>query len=473
MGRFVLCLAVFVFMYASSAMAVDVKVSGSFDVAGMYEAHPTMTDAASTAFMFQRLKIKTVFEVSPGLSLTTQFAALEKIWGDNRWGGTRGDTFGRPSSGTGPSAPGLYDYDMARENIEIQQVYLSYSAGKIGNFNVGYVPHDTVWGTQWGTSERPVAMVQWGKRAGDFIFGAKYMKNVEGSRTHKGSYTGSFVTDADKDSFSAVIVYRKSFIDTGFKWAYLDARERKPLATGGGVIPASTEQFKTTGHLLTPYIIMTFGGFKIEAEVEHFTGKRKYDDNSGKDIGMQSWSAYLDGSFNKGPFGVGATLAYASGDDPATRGRMEGLPDSTFSTWGGLDYNPGLILWNDDRNVYRGALGSRTSPAGTWQANVRSGVSNAKMVSVYGNYRPTESWDLKLVYLFARADELPVDTGGRFVSKNIGHELDFIATYKITNNLSYMVGAGYLWAGDFFKGSASTLKVKDDYLFTNKLSLTF
>ena len=35
---------------------------------------------------------------------------------------------------------------------------------------------------------------------------------------------------------------------------------------------------------------------------------------------------------------------------------------------------------------------------------------------------------------------------------NYGWEIDLTGTYKITNNLSYMLGAGYLFTGDIFKG---------------------
>ena len=45
-------------------------------------------------------------------------------------------------------------------------------------------------------------------------------------------------------------------------------------------------------------------------------------------------------------------------------------------------------------------------------------------------------------------------------------------TYKITNNLSYMLGAAYLFTGDYFKGTGSG-EVNDDYMLINKLTLAF
>lgn len=59
------------------------------------------------------------------------------------------------------------------------------------------------------------------------------------------------------------------------------------------------------------------------------------------------------------------------------------------------------------------------------------------------------------------------------VSNVYGTGIDLTATYKITNNLSYMLGAGYLFTGAYFKGWDDTAEVPDSYLPLNKLTLTF
>ena len=55
----------------------------------------------------------------------------------------------------------------------------------------------------------------------------------------------------------------------------------------------------------------------------------------------------------------------------------------------------------------------------------------------------------------------------------MGIEFDVTAKYQIYDNLTYMVGAGYLWTGDYFKGALDTNKVGNDYLLMNKLTLSF
>jgi hypothetical protein len=59
-------------------------------------------------------------------------------------------------------------------------------------------------------------------------------------------------------------------------------------------------------------------------------------------------------------------------------------------------------------------------------------------------------------------------------SREYGYEIDLTATYKITNNLSYMLGAGYWMVGDYYKGTGDTGQdVDDNFMVINKLTLTF
>lgn len=56
---------------------------------------------------------------------------------------------------------------------------------------------------------------------------------------------------------------------------------------------------------------------------------------------------------------------------------------------------------------------------------------------------------------------------------NYGAEFDLTATYKIYNNLSYMIGFGYWWVGDYFKGTSTGNETDDDYIVMHKLTLAF
>ena len=70
-----------IMVFSASAFAVDVKVSGDFYIAGLYLDKTSLAKDAetnpSTAFYYQRLRVRTDFIVSPGLTLVTRFDALE------------------------------------------------------------------------------------------------------------------------------------------------------------------------------------------------------------------------------------------------------------------------------------------------------------------------------------------------------------------------------------------------------------
>jgi hypothetical protein len=83
--------------------------------------------------------------------------------------------------------------------------------------------------------------------------------------------------------------------------------------------------------------------------------------------------------------------------------------------------------------------------------------------------KPTPKFDAMLSVSYASAVKKPAYYG----NKDYGWEVDLTGTYKITNNLSYMMGAGYLFTGDFFKGSCENGLIEDNFILINKLTLSF
>jgi len=104
--------------------------------------------------------------------------------------------------------------------------------------------------------------------------------------------------------------------------------------------------------------------------------------------------------------------------------------------------------------------------------------------------KPTPKIDIAAKISYAYADKKPWATPAtlgvmnstgvsqtEFNSRTYGTEVDLIATYKIYDNLQYMVGFGYFWTGDYYKGyvapGAAEPKLANDYLLMHKLTLTF
>jgi hypothetical protein len=96
---------------------------------------------------------------------------------------------------------------------------------------------------------------------------------------------------------------------------------------------------------------------------------------------------------------------------------------------------------------------------------------NVMAGQIFAGIKPIPKLDVKASYTVAQADK--DGSSVNWQSRSIGAELDLSATYKIYDNLSYMVGFAYLWAGDWFKGTSSGATVDNDYLLTHKLTLSF
>ena len=76
-------------------------------------------------------------------------------------------------------------------------------------------------------------------------------------------------------------------------------------------------------------------------------------------------------------------------------------------------------------------------------------------------------------YTYAYADKKPRVGTAEYVSDKYGSDFDVTMKYKIYDNLEYMIGAAYLWTGDYFKGTKDTNKVANDYLLMHQLTLNF
>ncbi|OPY84767.1 MAG: hypothetical protein A4E71_02537 [Smithella sp. PtaU1.Bin162] len=175
---------------------------------------------------------------------------------------------------------------------------------------------------------------------------------------------------------------------------------------------------------------------------------------------MTAWpTAYwIDAVATFGSVYFGVTFAYSRGENADTTDVTEQLAT------GGLDWSPTLIMFNEDRALWVGTLKSGNTTTG-----FGNGLANAYFYQVKGGFKPTDKLDIMASVAFATADTTPAN----YVSKNYGYEVDVTGTYKITNNLYSMLGAGYLITGDYFKGTDSNNKVANNYIVINKLTLTF
>jgi len=222
--------------------------------------------------------------------------------------------------------------------------------------------------------------------------------------------------------------------------------------------PNSNLQYLQTYFLFTPYAMAKIGPVTLQAELNYATGESEMESGSG-DVDIESWSGWVDATATFAPVYVGATVAYVSGDDPDSADKNEGALD------GGRDWNPCLIMFNYyDTYNWVGPI------SGYDNSVVNGGMKNAWFFQGRVGVKPVPQLDVMMSVSYAVADEKPT----YYADDTYGTEIDLTGAYKITNNLSYMLGIGYLFTGDYFKGYDSPgTDIDDNYMVVNKLTLTF
>ncbi len=434
--------------FSTQAMAIDVKFSGEYYVAGMYQDKTTFkkdtaTDGPSTAFYFQRLRLRTDFIVSPGLTLTSRADIMERAWGAAR--STPGTALDTLSAGT----------RAENQNVAFDFLYLTY-VSPIGLFKAGYMSGGA-WGTIFNDSSNPGGTIIYALPIDNFLLLFQIKKNAENSFT---AIKAATAADKDNDQYYATVTYTFNNGSTGLLATYVRQAATRSYVT-------QQTGFQTTGFGLVPYVKAKLGPVSIQAEVDYAWGQyMKWDGaypySTYGDTRLENIGAFLDATVDLGKAYVGGTFAYVSGDDPGT-GQNEG---SEFVT-GGRDWNPCLMMFNIDRKYWAGAI------PGYGISTLGAPMTNALFFQGRAGVRPIDKLDIMASVSYANADKKPT---ANWQNNDYGWEVDLIATYKITNNLSYTLGGAYLFTGKYFKGEGSSTSPNDlanNYMAINKLTLTF
>jgi len=429
--------------FSMTASAADVKFSGQYYVVGTYENNRSLNDTNATNSMadfYTRTRVQTVFGVAEGLSLTTRFDALEK-W----WGGPSGED--KTNSRTSQNI--VSNRTPYQENIEFEQAYVTFNTA-IGQFAVGYQDADT-WGTGFGDTPCSRPRIKFTAPIGPITLLAIYEK-VTDSNDPALLNTNLGMADADWDNYALAAIYKFKGGDAGLLYKFVNAANPRPAGN-----------YRVKQHVLAPYLKATFGPVYVEGEVIYLFGKAMAYEAPATtaDVDAAGWGAYVKAKMNMGPAYFGAQVGFSSGDDPTTADKNEQGPNSSVS------WSPALIF--GEANVKTWIGGTNNGSGNASGASFNSNKYNLLVFNVFGGFNPTPKLNIEATLATMTADKEPTN----YVSDKYGTEFDVVATYKIYDNLSYMVGAGYLWTGDYFKGTNSANTVGNDYLVLNKLTLNF
>jgi hypothetical protein len=481
--------------FGATASAADVKFGGSYYLVGVYESNPLLTPADelgyshySQAVFYQRFRLQPVFAIAEGLTFTARMDMMEKQWGQTDYKGNStyvGTSTPDDLTATRGNAAAKIPKRGIQESIEVERAYVTFMTG-IGMFQIGYQNVDD-WGTDFGDYSNTRPRIAYIAKAGPMTIAATYEKVFENDTASNPVLAPAAVnaTDADKDSYALSATFNGKGIEAGLLYKYYVYNNNRP----NGIASKFSQ--------VSPYVKATFGPVYVEGEATYWFGKLAqfetpyvvYAANT-QDIDLKAWSAYLKGKVNIGPAYVGALFAYSSGDDLSDKSKSTTAPSG-----GGTNFAPALILMNDAFATWNGGSSFAAMPAnytnvlgnaGFVYNPVTSSKYNVLIYNAFAGVNPTPKWNIEMGLTYATVDKTAIQmnwaTGAVIEadSNKLGTELDLKATYKIYDNLTYMVGAGYLWTGDYFKYTVSAAnvvtrnaKVDNDYLLINQLTLSF
>ncbi|MRR14845.1 MAG: hypothetical protein EG826_00140 [Deltaproteobacteria bacterium] len=450
----IFCLLTLGLILGAQARAAELKIGGEFLAGGLYLDKTTLkkdtvADGPSTAFYFQRLRLNSTFIIHPGLMLITRADIMKRAWGAGR--SVPGTALDTGSAGT----------RAENENIALDWAYVQYLS-PVGIFRVGYM-NDNVWGTVFADGAGPKGKVAWSYVRDPWMVTVQIVKMGDNSRTATNPAVAA--SDVDNDKYCAAVRYSWKGGETGILGGVGRDATNKPAGN-----------YKAQFYTLIPYAVVQVGPVKIQAEADYFWGKWKHYETSQEDLKLDSLSAWIDVTADFGKFYAAGSIAYVSGDDPGSADKIEA---NSLLVNGGRDWTPCLILFNSDLTYWAGnQLGHNAVMTPLNPSGYNGGpMTNAWFFQIRGGVRPIDKLDIMASVSYANADKKPwadpKDPATAYLYNDYGYELDVTATYKITNNLSYMLGAGYLFTGKYFKGAADSNNISDDYLLINKLTLTF
>jgi hypothetical protein len=417
-----------------------VKFSGGYYVNGVYEDNRGLGDPShSKAYFWTRTRVQTVFQIAEGLTFTTRFDAFEKQWG----GTNRSSATTEDKSNSGQQNSGV----TLQENLEMEYGFVTFDT-RIAKFVVGYQDANE-WGTVFGDvpGSRPSAKAL--IPIGPLTLIVKMEKGYEADTTRL-TETPSGISDGDTDFYYLGGIFNFKGGSAGLMNVYMDSK-----------VARRTANYASTVYTHLPYIKATFGPVYIESELIYSWGKaKKFDQASqGADVDKEGLGFYILAKANLGPAFVGGQFGYSSGDPSNTTKDKSGPTSTTGWTPALIFGNHNLTAWNYGQTIGYDAAGGA----------YRSQKQNLLLYNVFGGINVTPKFVIDGAISYMQADKAP--TG--YVSKDYGYEVDVKATYKIYDNLTYMVAAGYLFTGDYFKGTSAANKIGNDYLVMNQLTLNF
>ena len=303
-------------------------------------------------------------------------------------------------------------------------------------------------------------MVKLTTKAGPVTIIALLEKQFESAQSSQAGYAGT--VDTDNDNYAIGAIYSFKGGNAGLLYKFTNNRATRIASAGS---------FASKLHYLAPYLKATFGPVYVEGELDWLFGKAaKFEaPSTSQDKDAKSYAAYVKARVNMGPAYFGGAFQWIQGQKQDDNDKTDWVNGSGN---GSQDLDVGIYLGNDALQTWKGgATGGGNGFA------FDSAKYNSVIGSVFGGFNPTPKLNIQALIAYAQLDKIEAAAAvNQNDSKKLGTEFDITASYKIYDNLTYMVGAAYFWTGDAFKGfgaNSAANSVGNDYLLLNRIAVSF
>ncbi|MFZ5775777.1 MAG: hypothetical protein ACOY3Z_09870 [Thermodesulfobacteriota bacterium] len=394
---------------ATTASAVEFKMSGSYVVEGYYLSNPTYLGNDSSDALYQHtFKVLPVMKVNDKISMFGDIRLAD----DTMWGNTT-DTVTTDGG-----------------NVDIHKLYMEY-ASPIGKWRMGRVSTGMWEGNFLNGDDHGNRIMWWpsflSKPWSAVLFTQKITENEY----------GVVADDQDIDMYEIGIAHTTDAGKTSIKW---DQYSNGSLDTDYYVIQA----FAKYG----------FGNWGFEAEYGHKGGEATTTRDFDANAFMLNLTAKADA------LSGGVMYFFASGDDDTTAGDAENYMSTASMLTGGTgdQFQPLYIMTGYMAGMLNPHCGTNTSMAD----------DGVHAVLLHGDYKVSDKFSVHAALGYGQADE---ETAG--YEDDYGWEFNLGGAYKLLDNLTYEAHFGYLDAGDYFQYGVNTADVDNVTLLSHHLTMTF
>jgi len=463
---------------ASTAAAVEFKMSGKYQVEGAYLSsvalpvagttltnggvQPTVNatdEAVSDGYWMHTFEIKPTMKVNDKVSMASVIRLADRsFWGNQPGGDAEGTNMATANSG-----------------VYVHQLYMDY-ASAIGTIRVGRTPAGT-YGTDFMDFDQRGDRVMWWpsfleKPWSTLFYMQKSTNNNNNYNYATGVLNTSLASDADNTAYVARVYYQTENLDSGLHYQYTnnmtDYKQNADLswaaATGAPLSDAKQQ--------LTAYGKYKMDNYFVNGELTHYFGSQDLDTNNATtllDKDYDSWAAMIQIGGKFDALTVSGMYFYAQGDD---KSQDDEVNNALGTTGTGDQFSPLYILTGRHTGMLNNDIFNGQT-AGMSTSGVHAFVLAA-------DYAVSNQLSLHGAVGYAKADEASqTNFAGTYVNgyagrdDSYGWEYNVGAAYKLLDNLTYEAHFGYLATGDYFKSSVAADNTENIYVLTHSLTMSF